>query len=111
MGRANLPVVVVERMGKRILAKVGDVPGQLFVGQRLRSTDELAGDAASGPSFAEAMLNGPDLRLIPVPGEGGEDPARGGNFAVPVRRAPPAAHRGEGGRLERGALPLVHREV
>src|SRR5207247_4778302 len=65
--RDPLAVVVVDqRVVADLRAEVGAVAGQLLVREGLVPADELAGDTAARPPFAEPVLDGLHLMLVPV---------------------------------------------
>ncbi len=87
--------------------KFAAVARQLLVRQRLVAANQRAGDLAARPPFAQAILHGLDLHVVPVGPERRENSAMVGHVAVPVGRALPDAHRRQMGRLQGRHLPLV----
>jgi len=93
------------------LCVVDAVRGQLGLVQGLVPADERSSDRVARGALAEAVLDGLDLHVVPVFGEGAENAAVPGQLAVPVRGPLPDAHRGQVRWLGAGDQPLVHRVV
>src|SRR5262249_15672967 len=105
--RARLVVLVVKRMRENLVSELAAVFLQLAVGQGLVAAYQLAGDPAPRPAPAQPVLHRLHLHVVPVCPERGDDAAVVGHVAVPVGRALPDAHCGEGRRRERRDVPLV----
>src|ERR1700733_1228890 len=107
VGRPRSVVIIVEGMGEDFVAEAGTVTRQFFIRKSLVATDQFAGHRAARPSFAETILNGLDLHVVPVGPERRHDAAVMRHVAIPVGRPLPDTHRLQMRRLERSDVPLV----
>src|ERR1700688_1375139 len=94
-------------MAKNLIAEARPITWELFVGQGLVATDQLAGHGAARSSFAETILNGLDLHVVPVGPERRHDAAVMRHVAIPVGRPLPDAHGLQMRWLERSDVPLI----
>ena len=108
IGRARGVVVVVQNVLLGLSRRVGAIFGELFLGQRHRAGDRLAGHDAFGAAVADAVLHARDLARMPAVEEIAQDAAVAIKLAVKIGRAFPDAQRGQMRRLQRADLPLVH---
>src|SRR5271156_5545148 len=101
VGRARSVIIIVKGMGENLITEARPVTCELFVGQGLVATDQLAAHRAARPSFAETKLNGLDLHVVPVGPERRHDAAVMRHVAIPVGSALPDAHGFQMRRLQR----------
>src|SRR6266571_3051611 len=95
-----LPVIrPVERARENLRPHVLPIFRELLRGQRFRTADELAGDAALRAALALAVLHRLHLHLLPVLAEAADDAAVAVAVAVAVAPAFPNADRREVRRL------------
>src|ERR1700682_6619383 len=94
-------------MSADLFAEVAAVLVELPIRKRLVAADQLACDAAPGPSFAATVLHRGHLHVVPVGPEGAQDSAVVRHVAIPVGGSLPDTHRGKMRRLQRCYVPLV----
>ncbi len=112
MVRRPLPVErAVERALQFLLVAVDAVRLQRFRRQGFRPGDELAVKGAPCAAFADAMLLGRDLAVVPDLVELAQDAAVPRPVAIPVGRAFPHADGYEVRRLQGCDQPLVDRVI
>src|SRR5207247_4193602 len=96
-----------EQRGPHVLELLRKLVGR----KRIRTADELAGDAALRAALALAVLHRLHLHLLPVLSESADDAAVAVAVAVAVAPAFPHADRREMRRLRRRGAPLVARII
>ncbi len=106
--RALCVIVVHQRPGQNVGAKITAVCRQLRVSQGVGAADGIPGYDAARPALTTAMLDRRGLLRIPVGKERAGDAAVMTDVAIKIGSSFPDADRGQMRWPQRGDMPLIH---